>query len=158
MQWLQDQTQSIVDNVKNLRCEASRHFRNKNKEYLKAKIDELETNSKIRRPSGSLAKEHGSPKLVILWDTKGLFFIWVNKLKIRWAGQVACMGERRGVYRILLGKPEGKRPPRRPRHKWEDNIKMDLREVGCGGMDWIELAEDWNRWVLVNEVMNLRVP
>ena len=52
------------------------------------------------------------------------------------------MGERRGVYRVLLGKPEGKRPLGRPRHRWEDNIKMDLQEVGCGGMDWIELAQD----------------
>jgi len=66
-------------------------------------------------------------------------------------------GGRRGVYRILVGKPEGKIPPRRPRHRWEDNIKMDLQEVGYGSMDWIELAEDRNRWwVLVNGVMNLQ--
>ena len=72
---------------------------------------------------------------------------------------VARMGERRGVYRVLVGKPEGKRPLRRPRHKWEDNIKMDLQEVGCGGVDWIELAQDRERWrSLVNAVMNLRVP
>jgi len=69
------------------------------------------------------------------------------------------MGERRGVYRILVGKPEGKRPIGRPRRRWEDNIKMDLQEVGCGGMDWIELAQDRDRWrELVNVVMNLRVP
>jgi len=145
MHWLQDPNQSSVDNLKNLRCETCRHFRNKNREYLNAKIDDLETNSKIRRPSGTLAKEQGSLKLVTLWDTKGLFFIWVNKLKMRWAGHLACMGERRGVYRVLARKPEGKRPPRRPRCRWEDNIKMDLQEVGCGGMDWIELAEDRNR-------------
>ena len=66
------------------------------------------------------------------------------------------MGVRRGVYRVLVGKPEGKRPPGRPRHRWEDNIKMDLHEVGCGGMDWIELAQDRNRWwALVNVVINL---
>jgi hypothetical protein len=65
------------------------------------------------------------------------------------------MGEGRGVYRILVGKPEGKRPLGRPRFRWEDNIKMDLQEVGCGGMDWIELAQDRDRWrVLVNAVMN----
>ena len=52
------------------------------------------------------------------------------------------MGKRRGVYRVLVGKPEGKRPLRRPRRRWEDNIKMDLQEVGCGGMDWIDLAQD----------------
>ena len=68
-------------------------------------------------------------------------------------------GERRGVYRLLLGKRDGKRPLGRPERRWEDNIKMDLREVGCGGMDWIELAQDRDRWwTLVNAVMNLRVP
>ena len=68
------------------------------------------------------------------------------------------MGERRGVYRVLVGKPEGKRSLGRPRRRWEDNIKMDLQEVGWGGMDWIELAQDrGRRRVLVNAVMNLRV-
>jgi len=79
--------------------------------------------------------------------------------KIRWTGVVVCMGERRGIYRVLVGKPERKRPLGRPRCRWEDNIKMDLREVRCGGMDWIELAEDRDRWyALVNAVMNLWVP
>ena len=69
------------------------------------------------------------------------------------------MGDRRGVYSVLVGKPEGKRPLGRPRQRWEDNIKMDLMEVGCGGLDWIEIDEDRDRWRdLVNEVMNLRVP
>jgi len=69
------------------------------------------------------------------------------------------MGEKRGVYRVLVGKPEGKRPLGRPGRRWLDNIKMYLQEVGCGGMDWIELAEDRGRWrALVNAVMNLRVP
>jgi hypothetical protein len=68
------------------------------------------------------------------------------------------MGERRGAYRALVGKPEGRRPLGRPRSRWEDNIKMDLREVG-GGADWIDLAQDRDRWrALVNAVMNLRVP
>ena len=77
---------------------------------------------------------------------------------IGWAGHVARMGEGRGVHRVLVGKPEGKRPLGRPRRRWEDNIKMDLQEVGGGG-DWIELAQDRDRWqALVNTVMNLRVP
>jgi len=63
------------------------------------------------------------------------------------------------MYRVLVGKPEGKRPLGRPRRRWEDNIKMDLQEVGCGGMDWIELAQERDRWrALVNVVMNLRLP
>jgi hypothetical protein len=69
------------------------------------------------------------------------------------------MGVRRGVYGVLMGKPEGKIPLGRPRRRWEDNSKMDLQEVGCGGMDWIDLAQDRDRWrTLVNAVMNLRVP
>jgi hypothetical protein len=86
--------------------------------------------------------------------------IWVIKSRrMRWAGYVVRMGERRGVYGVLVGKSEGKRPLGRPRRRWDDNIKMDLQEVGCGGMDWIDLAQDRGRWrALVNAVMNLRVP
>ena len=79
--------------------------------------------------------------------------------KNRWAGRVALMGERRGVYRVLVRKPEGKRPLGRPRSSWDDNIKMDLQEVRYRGMDWIELVQDGDRWrALVNAVMNLWVP
>ena len=78
---------------------------------------------------------------------------------MRWAGNVASMGERRGVYRVLVEKPEGKRPPGRKRRRREDNIKIDFHKVGYGGMDWIDLAQDRDRWkTLVNAVMNLRVP
>ena len=78
---------------------------------------------------------------------------------MRWAGHVARMGESRGVYRVLVEKPEGKRPLGRPRLRWEDNIKMSLQQVGCGSMDRIDVAQDRNRWrALVNVVMNLRVP
>ena len=83
----------------------------------------------------------------------------IKSRRMRWAGHVARMEERRGVYRVLVGQHEGKRPLGRPRRGWEDNIKMDLQEVGCGGMDWIELAQDKDRWrALVNAVMNLGVP
>jgi len=85
--------------------------------------------------------------------------VQVKKLRMRWAEQVARMGERRQVRRVLVGKPEGKKPLGRPRHRWEDNIKMNLQEVGFGGMDWIQLAQDRDRWwALVDAVMKLRVP
>jgi len=77
---------------------------------------------------------------------------------MRWAGHVACVGERRGVNSVLVKKPEGKRPLGRPRPRWENNIKKDLQEVECGDMDWIDLGQDRDRWrAPVNAVMNLRV-
>jgi len=77
---------------------------------------------------------------------------------MRWAGHVACMGEERGMYRVLVGKPEGRRPVGRPRRRWVVNIRMDLQEVGCVYMDRIGLAQDRDRWrTLVSAVMNLRV-
>jgi hypothetical protein len=92
---------------------------------------------------------HASPNIIRV----------IKSRRLRWAGHVARMGERRAAYRGLVGKPEGRRPLGRPRCRWEDNIKMDLREVGCGGAVWVDLAEDRDRWqALVFMVMNVRVP
>jgi len=83
----------------------------------------------------------------------------IKSSRMRWVGHVERMGEGKGVYRVLVGKPEGKGPLGRPRRRWEDNIKMDLQEVGCGGLEWTELAQDRERWwAVLNAVMNLRVP
>ena len=82
----------------------------------------------------------------------------IKSIRMRWAGHVARMGEERGVYGVLVGKLEGRRPLGRPRRRWVDII-MDLQEVGCGYMEWIGLAQDRDRWrMLVSAVMNLRVP
>ena len=83
----------------------------------------------------------------------------IKSRRMRWAGHVARMGEERVAYRLLVGKPEGKRSLGRPRRRWVDNIGMDLKEVGCGNVDWFGLAQDRDRWrTLVSTVMNLRVP
>jgi hypothetical protein len=83
----------------------------------------------------------------------------IKSIRMRWAGHVALMGAGRGVYRVLVGKPEGKRPLGRPRRRWEDNIRMELEEVGLGYEDWIGLAQDRDRWrALVSAVRILRVP
>ena len=83
----------------------------------------------------------------------------ITSRRMRWVGHVARIGEERGAYRVLVGKPEGKRPLGRHRRRWVDNIRMDLQEVGSGYVDWIGLARDRDRWrTLVSAVMNLRVP
>jgi hypothetical protein len=83
----------------------------------------------------------------------------IKPRRMRWAGHVVRMGEKRNAYRLLVGKPEGKRPLGRPRRRWMDNIRMDLGEVGWSDVDWIGLAKNRNRWrALVNSVLNLRVP
>ena len=88
-----------------------------------------------------------------------MVFFFQKSRRMRWAGHVARVGEGRVVHRFLVGKPGGKRPLGRPRHRWEDNIKMDFQEVGGNFGDWMELAQDRDRWrALVGRVRNLRVP
>jgi hypothetical protein len=83
----------------------------------------------------------------------------IKSRRMRWVGHVERMGDRKGIYRVMVGKPEEKRPLGRPRRRWEDNIKMDLQEVCWGGMDWIDMAQDRDSWrALVNAVMNIRAP
>jgi len=82
----------------------------------------------------------------------------IKSRRVKWAGHVAHRGEGRGVYRMLVGRPEGKRPLGRPRRRWEDNIKVDLRETGIDGANWIQLAQDSVQWLaFLNTVMNFRV-
>jgi len=96
-------------------------------------------------------------ELNYLYSTPNIVLV-IKSRRMRWAGHVAHMGEERGVYRVLVGKPEGKRQLERPRHRWVDNIRMDLQEMGCGYMDWIGLAQDRDRLsTLVSAVMNLWV-
>jgi hypothetical protein len=79
--------------------------------------------------------------------------------RMKWAGHVARIGAKSKAYKILVGNPEGKRPIKRPRHRWVDDIKINFREIGWGSMDWIDLAHDRDQWrALVNKVMNLQAP
>jgi hypothetical protein len=107
--------------------------------------------------TGELRKLHNE-ELNNLYSSPDILRV-IKSRRMRWTGHVARMGERRGVYRVLVGKAEGKRPLGRNRRRWEDNIKIDLQEVGGGGVDWIELAQDRKRWrAVMNAVMKFRVP
>ncbi|KAJ4446933.1 hypothetical protein ANN_13635 [Periplaneta americana] len=106
-----------------------------------------------------LRKIFGAKRDEVTGELRKLHNAELHALRLRWAGHVARMGESRNAYRVLVGRPEGKRPLGRPRRRWEDNIKMDLREVGYDDRDWFNLAQDRDRWrAYVRAAMNLRVP
>ena len=108
----------------------------------------------IMRMTGEWKRMHNE-ELNDLYSSPNIVRVIISR-RMRWAGHVARMDEEREVYTVLLGKPEERRPLVRPRHRWVDNIRMDLQEVGCGNMDWIGLAQDRDRWrTLVSAVMNL---
>jgi hypothetical protein len=110
-----------------------------------------------REEDGSWRKLHND-ELHSLYSSPNIVRV-VKSRRMRWVGHVARMGEGSGVYRVLVGRPEGKKPLGRPRRRWEDNIKMDLREIGIDGANWIRLAQDRVQWrAFVRTVMNLRVP
>jgi hypothetical protein len=110
-----------------------------------------------REEDGSWRKLHNN-ELHSLYSSPNIVRV-IKSRRLKWAGHVARMGEGIGVYRVLVGRPAGKRPLGRPRHRGEDNIKMDLREIGIDGANWIQLVEDRVQWrAFVNTVINLRVP
>jgi transcription termination factor 2 len=121
-------------------------------------------NRELRRIFGPKREEDGSwrelhnDELLDLYSSPNIVKV-IESRRMRWAGHVARMGKGRGVYRVLVGRPKGKRPLERPRHRWEDNTtKLDLREIGIVGANWIQLAQDRVQWrALVNTVVNLRV-
>jgi hypothetical protein len=97
-----------------------------------------------REEDGSWRKLHND-KLHSLYSSLNIVMV-IKSRRMMWAGHVACMGEGSGAYRVLVGRPEGKRPLERPRRRWEDNIKLDLREIGIDGANWIQLAQDRVQW------------
>ena len=116
--------------------------------YLGAKRDEI---------IGKWRKLHNA-ELHALYSSPNIIRNLLSR-RLRWAGHVARMEQSRNAYRVLVGKPEGKKPLGRPWRRWEDNIKMDLREVGCDPREWMDIVEDRDQWrAYVRAVMNLRVP
>jgi hypothetical protein len=118
----------------------------------------------LRKIFGPKREEGGSWRILLndelhnLYSSQNIVMV-IKSRRLRWAGHVACMGEGRGVYRVLVGRPKGKTPLGRPRRRWEDNIKLDLREIGIDGANWIWLAQDRVQWrAFVSTVMNLLIP
>jgi hypothetical protein len=121
-------------------------------------------NRELRMIFGPKREEDGSWKKLYNYELHSLYSSpnvvrVIKSRRLRWVGHVARMGEGRGVYRVLVGRPEDKRPLGRPRRRWEDNIKLDLREIKINGANWTELPQDTVQWrAFVNTVMNLQVP
>jgi hypothetical protein len=116
----------------------------------------------LRRIFGPKREEDGSwrkvDELHSLYSSQNIVRV-IGSRRLRWAGHVASIGEGSGVYRVLVGRPEGKRPLGRPRRRWEDNVKLDLMAIGIDGANWIRLAQDRVQWrAFVNTVMNVWVP
>jgi hypothetical protein len=121
-------------------------------------------NRELRRIFGPKREEDGScrklhnDELHDLYSSPNIVSV-IKSRRMRWARHVTCMGKGRGAYSVLVGRPEGKRPLGRPRRRWEDNIEMDLGEMGIDGANWIRLAQDRFQWrAFVNTVMNFRAP
>jgi len=118
------------------------------RKYRRLRVSENRVLRRLFWPKGNEVtgerKRLRNKKLNDLYSSPKIIRV-IKSRRMKWAGHVARMGERRGVYRLLVGKPEGKRPLGRPRRRWDDNIKMDLQEVGCGVMDWTELAQERGR-------------
>jgi hypothetical protein len=127
-------------------------------EFFFSVLRNVNDRNRVQRDwTGEWRKLHNE-ELRDLYSSPSIIRIIKSK-RMRWAGHIARMGEKRIAYRLLVGKPERKRPLGSPRRRWVDNIMMDLGEVGWGDVDWIGLAQDRNRWrALVNWVLNLRVP
>jgi hypothetical protein len=124
---------------------------------VKRKIPSSRRESNPRTEDVSWRKLYND-KLHSLYSSLNIVTV-IKSRRMRWAGHVARRGEGRGVYRVLVGRPEGTRPLGRPRRRWEDNIKMDLREIGIDGENWIRLAQDMvQSWAFVSTVLNLWIP
>jgi hypothetical protein len=130
-------------------------------EVHKLRIFEKRVSRRIfgpKREEDGLWRQLYNDKLHNLYSSPNIVMV-IKSRRMRWAGHVARMGEGRGVYRVLVGRPEGKRPLGSPRRRCEDNIKMDLRETGMNWANWIRLAQDRVQWrAFVDTVMNLRIP
>jgi hypothetical protein len=129
-------------------------------EEYRLRVFEKRVSSKIfepKREEDGLWRKLHNDELHSLYSSPNIVRV-IKSRRMRWAGHVAHVGEGRRVYRVLVGKTQDKRPLGRPRRRWEDNIKMDLREIGINGANWIRLAQDGVQWrAFVNTVMNLRV-